>query len=655
MRKIHFNIFQKMNGLSTIIKYSLFGFIFLFLSKHSQSAQCQFKSVSCGFRYTMAIGVDGSLWGWGANEAGQLGDGTNQDHDRPVQIGTDKNWKQIESGINHSFAIKEDGSLWAWGLNGYGALGIGHTDPRNTPVRVGQENNWEYISMSIFEQTAAIKKDGTLWVWGTQLNQIGATKDSSHNPIPFQTAHRWKSIAINFGTCIGITQNGALWSWGSNNYGLLGLGHFNNTITFNPTRIGISSNWNFVDISDGHAIALNNLGELYSWGSNTDGVLGHSAYNVNINSPTKVNSNLEWKTVKVNKFSLTTGFGNTFGIKKDGTLWVWGSGAYNLLVDQSLTRSNVPVRIGQDTNWINGDIGWNVCFGIKKDSSTYSWGKTVTGKLGHGQLSDVKVPKNLCCKASSSLLQYNLCHNDTILIRGKKYFQTQSTAQDTLVNFEGCDSIVSIQLFFYPEDTSNYIDTLCYSDQINIFGKVLNRSNPTEYFRIANAKRNGCDSIVEVSFYFPDSIHISEEISADSQNVLVKLNIQGGLPPYQFEWNTGDTSREIILPQDGVYSVTVTDRKNCKAVKIYYFKTSADQKTSEVRFNWYQSADKLYLTSENNPISEVFIYDFSGRIVYSEKTNTEQVVIPRTAVQSGLFILKAKFQNGEYKVLKFTN
>ncbi|MBK9630282.1 MAG: hypothetical protein IPO62_04295 [Saprospiraceae bacterium] len=51
-------------------------------------------------------------------------------------------------------------------MNGYGELGIGHTDPRNTPVRVGQENNWEYLSISTFEQTAAIKKDGTLWVWG---------------------------------------------------------------------------------------------------------------------------------------------------------------------------------------------------------------------------------------------------------------------------------------------------------------------------------------------------------------------------------------------------------------------------------------------------------------------------------------------------------
>lgn len=127
-------------------------------------------------------------------------------------------------------------------------------------------------------------------------------------------------------------------------------------------------------------------------------------------------------------------------------------------------------------------------------------------------------------------------------------------------------------MFFYPEDTSNYRDTLCYSDQINIYGKVINRFNPTEYFRIANAKRNGCDSIVEVSIYFPDSIHISEEISADSQNVLVKLNIQGGLPPYQFEWNTGDTSREIILPQDGVYSVTVTDRKTAKLLRFTILK-----------------------------------------------------------------------------------
>ncbi|MBK9630283.1 MAG: hypothetical protein IPO62_04300 [Saprospiraceae bacterium] len=81
----------------------------------SNAAQCQFKSVSCGFRYTMAIGVDGSLWGWGANEAGQLGDGTNQDHDRPVQIGTDKNWNKIFTSINH-FCNKRRWKLMGMGI-----------------------------------------------------------------------------------------------------------------------------------------------------------------------------------------------------------------------------------------------------------------------------------------------------------------------------------------------------------------------------------------------------------------------------------------------------------------------------------------------------------------------------------------------------------
>lgn len=103
------------------------------------TAQC-FKKVSAGYDFFLAISQDGTLWAWGENGYGQLGDGTTTDRPQPVQISTATNWAFIAAGDEHSAAIKSDGTLWTWGRDNYGQLGNGASGGVTSPLQIGTED-----------------------------------------------------------------------------------------------------------------------------------------------------------------------------------------------------------------------------------------------------------------------------------------------------------------------------------------------------------------------------------------------------------------------------------------------------------------------------------------------------------------------------------
>jgi len=131
---------------------------------------------SSGGRHTLAVLSDGTLWAWGDNNFGQLGNETYASSSVPIQVGKDEDWIAASAGLNHSLALKSDGTLWAWGDNSYGQLGDGTFMPSNKPVPVQSDIPWVAVS-SRYNHAIAMKNDGTYWAWG--LNRTGQVGDGS--------------------------------------------------------------------------------------------------------------------------------------------------------------------------------------------------------------------------------------------------------------------------------------------------------------------------------------------------------------------------------------------------------------------------------------------------------------------------------------------
>ncbi|MCI5224636.1 MAG: hypothetical protein D3924_18700, partial [Candidatus Electrothrix sp. AR4] len=154
--------------INTIKRYSILCSIFIFFQiniGHTTAPQ-----VTIGLSHSLALKSDGSLWAWGDNRKGQLGDGSTTNKYSPVRIGFDSDWTAVAAGYYHNLALKDDGSLWAWGDNGKGQLGDGSTTNKYSPVRIGSDSDWTAVTAGD-QHSLARKSDGSLWAWG--FNQYG--------------------------------------------------------------------------------------------------------------------------------------------------------------------------------------------------------------------------------------------------------------------------------------------------------------------------------------------------------------------------------------------------------------------------------------------------------------------------------------------------
>lgn len=206
------------------------------------------QDVAVADSHSCAIGTDGTLWCWGNNFRGQLGDGTNDDRGIPTRVGDDEDWKAVTAADSHSCAVKEEGTLWCWGHAAGGRLGIGSTGEQHefpTPQLVGSDSNWQEVQ-TLSRHTCGIRDDQSLWCWGPNTNGrlgLGHT-DSQNTPQLVAADESWIDIGVGQAHTCAVRDDGTLWCWGMGNFHRLGLGDDDDR--HEPTQVGSNNNWDTV-------------------------------------------------------------------------------------------------------------------------------------------------------------------------------------------------------------------------------------------------------------------------------------------------------------------------------------------------------------------------------------------------------------------------
>ena len=328
----------------------------------------------------------GQLWGWGYNCYKQLGIGnTTTKYSSPKQVGSLTNWQNVSIGKLVTLAVDTSGKLWSWGACSYGSLGLGTNCAGSigSPAQIGALTNWK---TGIATQTyigAAIKTDGTLWMWGYCINgRGGALGLHTSSPTQVGSCTNWKQVTYGqCSTALAIKTDGTLWAWGRAYYGV--LGNNNNSVNqSSPVQIGALTNWSSLGyhlVSGVQAAAIKTDGTYWIWGCGTR------------SSPVQFGSLSNWKQV-------SPGSALNAGIKTDGSLWSWGN-CYKGSLGRGTSCAGLntsPVQIGALTNWKKIDGYSFNGYALKADGTYWVWGGcTIYGQLGVGCTGQYSSPKQV--------------------------------------------------------------------------------------------------------------------------------------------------------------------------------------------------------------------------------------------------------------------
>lgn len=303
--------------------------------------------LSTGRFFGGGIKSDGTLWMWGQNQNGNMGNGqisvfpsVAYDHYKAIQVGSSTEWRSLSVSTFTCLALKADGTLWAWGYTGDGALGFA-TSPANIlePTQVGTDDDWVKISAGR-QHSLALKADGSLWGSGSAANnQLGPNGSGTELDFGCQVPGTWSDMSAGNDGSYGVQTDGTLWV-----IGVLGT----------PlTQIETDSDWESVK---GPGLLTNIAarkqdGTIWTMGGNNLGQcgLGHT-------TPVAVMTQVGVDTWTDYSVSLLS---HVLAVKSDGTLWGWGGDGNSQLGQASPTTSrSSPIQIGPDEFWVICSAGY---------------------------------------------------------------------------------------------------------------------------------------------------------------------------------------------------------------------------------------------------------------------------------------------------------
>jgi alpha-tubulin suppressor-like RCC1 family protein len=313
------------------------------LLPHIVSSLTNVTAADGGASHSLALMANGTVRAWGQNGEGQLGDATTTNRVLPVSVSGLTGVVAVSASMHHSLALKTDGTVRAWGRNVSGQLGDGTTSVRTAPVTVSGLSNVVAIATGS-EQSYALRSDGTVWAWG--YNHVGQLGDgtTTTRTSPVQVSGLTNITALSAGQyhVLALKADGTIWSWGANTYGQLGDGTVVNRST--PIQILSLAGIGSIGAGEWHSLAVDTRGAVYAFGLNSDGQLGDG---------TTVNKSVPTELTGLSPISYVTGGRrHSLALTSDGVVWVWGHNQYGQVGDGTTAAALIPAAIsGPAMTW----------------------------------------------------------------------------------------------------------------------------------------------------------------------------------------------------------------------------------------------------------------------------------------------------------------
>lgn len=319
------------------------------------------RTLSGGAAESFLVDADGSLWAWGDNLWGQLGDGADQDRSLPVEVL--EHVRSVSAGDAHTYAVLEDNTLWAWGRNVSDAFpNSSDLVSSSAPVKIMEDVTSASTGVCTH---LAIKTDGSLWAWGRYVGD----RTNRQRPSPVKIMDRVTAACTGFGHSLALKTDGSLWAWGQNADGGVGDG----TTRERPTPVKVMDGVVWMTAGYGFSAAVKADGTLWTWGRNWQGELGDGT----------TESRSTSKKIMDRVVSVHASNNNIYALREDGSLWAWGNNRSGDVGDGTTEDRLSPVRILDGVEQVSA--GWDHVLARRTDGTLWTWGANVSGQLGNGE------------------------------------------------------------------------------------------------------------------------------------------------------------------------------------------------------------------------------------------------------------------------------